>query len=109
LDTMLLSNTTADVAGVIMGLVLMAFLAAIYFIPLIIAGCREHPNVVPIGIVNLFFGWTLLGWVAMLAWSLSSDQNWVRKPKAKKRAAADYDHETVREYQEWKRKNPSDE
>jgi hypothetical protein len=27
----------------------------------------------PIFILNLFFGWSLLGWVICLAWSFSSD------------------------------------
>jgi hypothetical protein len=30
---------------------------------------RRHPNTVAIGILNLFLGWTFLGWVAALVWA----------------------------------------
>jgi len=35
-----------------------------------IARRRNHPQKNPILIVNIFLGWTLIGWVAALAWSL---------------------------------------
>lgn len=50
---------------------LLAVLAA-YFLPSIIAGLRKHPNGAAIGIVNTFLGWTLIGWVVALAWSVTS-------------------------------------
>jgi Superinfection immunity protein len=42
---------------------------AIYFLPTIIAMARSHPATVPLFLLNLFLGWTLLGWVAALVWS----------------------------------------
>jgi|SaaInl85LU_5_DNA_1037374.scaffolds.fasta_scaffold28880_3 hypothetical protein len=42
-----------------------------YFIPAIVADRRGHRQTVPLFIVNLFFGWTLLGWVGCLAWSFA--------------------------------------
>jgi hypothetical protein len=45
--------------------------ALAYFIPTFIALARGHPNCVPILIVNLSLGWTLLGWVGALVWSLT--------------------------------------
>lgn len=54
------------------GLILLAFAALIYFLPAIIAANREHHQTGPIVILNLFLGWTLLGWVVALAWSVSS-------------------------------------
>jgi len=56
---------------------MMAFLlvgTAFYFIPLIIAIVRKKSNVVAIGALNLLLGWTLVGWVVSLVWSLSKDQ-----------------------------------
>lgn len=44
-----------------------------YLLPSVIAYVRDHRNSIPIFIVNLFFGWTLLGWVICLAWAFSSD------------------------------------
>jgi hypothetical protein len=48
----------------------------LYFLPTIVAMGRGHPNAAPIFVVNLVFGWTLLGFVAALAWSLTAiDRN----------------------------------
>jgi hypothetical protein len=44
-----------------------------YFAPTFIAYSRDHQNTMPIAVINTVFGWTLLGWVCCLAWSLSSD------------------------------------
>ena len=40
-------------------------LTAIYFLPTLVAAHRGHP-VTGILLVNLFFGWTGIGWLAML-------------------------------------------
>lgn len=42
-----------------------------YLLPAINAQWREHPQIGAIVVINLFFGWTLLGWVIALAWSCS--------------------------------------
>ena len=44
----------------------------IYFLPAIIA--RKHSNSVSILLVNLFFGWTFIGWVIALVWACSSSR-----------------------------------
>lgn len=41
----------------------------LYFLPTLEARARKHPSVVSIGLVNLFLGWTLLGWVVAIAWA----------------------------------------
>jgi hypothetical protein len=43
-----------------------------YIVPSVIAVCRMNPNLGPIIILNLALGWTLLGWLGALMWSLSS-------------------------------------
>lgn len=52
----------------------IAFLFAVgfYFIPSIIGFSRKHTNSVGIFIVNLFFGWSLIGWIVCFIWALSS-------------------------------------
>lgn len=54
-------------------LVLLGALAlasiGVYFAPMIVAACRQHPNADSIAIVNLFLGWTFIGWVICLAWA----------------------------------------
>ena len=53
----------------LLGLFGLAFIVALYFLPLIIAIRRGAMSRVGIGLVNLFFGWTVLGWVAALIWA----------------------------------------
>ena len=43
-----------------------------YFIPSIIAISRKHQGVAGIIVLNLLLGWTLIGWVGALIWSLSA-------------------------------------
>jgi Superinfection immunity protein len=52
--------------------VVLAF--CLHFLPTIIAFRRNHHNRVAIFLVNLFLGWTVLGWVAALVWSATSTQ-----------------------------------
>ena len=47
------------------------FLAVFYFIPSLIAGFRNHRSAGSIFVINLFLGWTFLGWVIALAMSVS--------------------------------------
>ncbi|HTZ86387.1 MAG TPA: superinfection immunity protein [Solirubrobacteraceae bacterium] len=51
-----------------------AFLAILfvpYWLPTIIAFYRKHPSKGGIFALNFFLGWTFLGWVLSLVWSLS--------------------------------------
>lgn len=52
----------------------LAFLifAMAYFLPYLIAQHRHNPNRWAILVLNLFLGWTLVGWVVSLAWSLTN-------------------------------------
>lgn len=53
-------------------IILLIFLGVLYFIPSFVAGNRHHRNQGSIFILNLFLGWTLVGWVAALVWSASA-------------------------------------
>ena len=44
----------------------------IYFIPSMVAVMRGHPNTAPILTVNIFLGWTLIGFVVALAWAFTA-------------------------------------
>ena len=59
-------------------LILLALAVLLYCLPMIVAGKRHHHNAMPIFIVNLLLGWTLLGWVFALAWAASA----IKKPQA---------------------------
>ena len=52
-------------------LVGLAFSLALLFLPTLVARSRRHPNTLPIFLVNLFVGWTFIGWVISLIWACS--------------------------------------
>jgi len=54
-------------------LLLTAIVIAVYFLPTIFAIRRRHRNGTAILALNLLLGWTILGWVAALVWSLTND------------------------------------
>lgn len=62
---------------VALGVVVIALIAvtsmAVYFVPTLIAFGRKKRNTAAIFALNFFLGWTLLGWVLALVWSLSLD------------------------------------
>ncbi|MGS2761175.1 superinfection immunity protein [Sinomicrobium sp. M5D2P9] len=59
--------------GVLIFIVLIILGCVFYFLPTIIAILSGKNNAVAIGALNFFLGWTLLGWVVSLVWSLSSE------------------------------------
>lgn len=46
-------------------------LIPLYLIPTIIALMLKHQSTLAIGVVNVLLGWTGLGWIAALVWSLT--------------------------------------
>lgn len=55
-----------------MGFLGVAFLLGLYFLPSIGARLRGHPNAQAIIVLNLFLGWTFVGWVVALIWAVSN-------------------------------------
>lgn len=53
----------------------LLFLIVIYFLPWIVAYQRDHHQCNSIGLLNLFLGWTFIGWVISLVWSVSAVRN----------------------------------
>ena len=52
-------------------LLMIALIFAVYFLPSLIAFAREHKNKLAIFLLNLLLGWTVLGWVSSLVWSVT--------------------------------------
>jgi hypothetical protein len=48
-------------------------LAALYFIPAFVAGCRGHRNTGAIVALNLLLGWTIIGWIGALVWACTDN------------------------------------
>ena len=61
--------TPARETSAVNGLAFLISLPTIYFIPALVAWGRRHHATVSIFLLNLFLGWTFLGWVAALVWS----------------------------------------
>ena len=45
-----------------------------YFLPAIVAFSRSKRDAVSILVLNLFLGWTAIGWVIALVWGLRADR-----------------------------------
>jgi hypothetical protein len=53
--------------------VFLIVMIGLYFLPTILVIQKtRHTNKGGVFVTNLFFGWTLIGWVFALAWSLSN-------------------------------------
>lgn len=70
----LLGNAHLDpaVPGILLLLLGLTALTAMYFLPAAIAVLRNVPDVGSVVVVNLFFGWTFVGWVVALALAVRS-------------------------------------
>jgi len=66
-------NTYDPVTFVPVALLVIAALIAGYFIPTVVAVVRRHRNIAPIALINVFFGWSVLGWFVALIWSFTAD------------------------------------
>lgn len=54
--------------------ILFFVLFIIYILPYIVAALREHKQVGAIFILNLFLGWTFIGWIAALIWACTNSE-----------------------------------
>jgi len=54
----------------ILELLLVVIIFVFYFLPTLIAFLRQHKNKLAIFLLNLLLGWTILGWVVSLVWSV---------------------------------------
>ncbi|MBI2665025.1 superinfection immunity protein [Candidatus Woesearchaeota archaeon] len=53
----------------------LATLGALYFLPTIIAGMKKKKNIVDILLFNTFLGWTIIGWLAAMAWAVYGESS----------------------------------
>ncbi|WP_353433344.1 superinfection immunity protein [Polynucleobacter sp. MWH-UH23A] len=53
--------------------ILIALLSLFYFLPFAIAFNRKRANTGAIFALNLFLGWSLIGWVVALVWALKEE------------------------------------
>ena len=60
----------------------MFVLLFVYFLPSLIAGRRKVPNAGSVFVLNLFLGWTLIGWVIALSMAVRTVPAGSRPPGA---------------------------
>ena len=53
-------------------IILLAVSFVLYFIPTVVAIERGHHNKLAIFLLNLFAGWSIIGWIAALVWAATS-------------------------------------
>jgi hypothetical protein len=54
--------------------ILITALSLFYFLPFAIAFNKKRANTGAIFALNLFLGWSLIGWVVALVWALKEEQ-----------------------------------
>ena len=59
-----------SITGFMEGLIVSVFILVGYFLPTILAGAIGNINTAAIFVLNLFLGWTGLGWIIALIWAL---------------------------------------
>lgn len=56
--------------GFVMPMLMLLGIGLLYFLPTFIAVGRTHRNMLAISVTNLLLGWTAIGWLVALIWSL---------------------------------------
>jgi hypothetical protein len=59
-------------SGTLAGTMLVFAIVGAYFFPTIVAAARKVPNQGSVFVINLFLGWTLIGWIVALAMAARS-------------------------------------
>jgi len=71
--TLILPLKGSEIAGGLGITLVISLLFVVYFLPTLIALLRKKSNTLAIAALNLLLGWSVIGWVVSLVWSLSSD------------------------------------
>ena len=58
----------------ITSIIIITITALFYFLPSFVAASRKNERAGQIFILNLFLGWTLIGWVIALVWAVGKNQ-----------------------------------
>lgn len=64
------SAATSGVSGLLMVIIPVILFLSVYFIPTFIAIKSKHINKTGIILLNIFLGWSFVGWVIALIWSV---------------------------------------
>jgi hypothetical protein len=73
---MTMENLVDGIGNLIGFCLALGFMFGIYLAPLIVAVVRDHHRLPWIGLLNFAAGWTVVGWIGALVWSVTA----VRQP-----------------------------
>jgi hypothetical protein len=65
----LLTDSTAQQPDLLLAVLPFALILVaqfIYCLPTVVAGCRQDPKFLTVFLLNMFFGWTIIGWFLLL-------------------------------------------
>lgn len=65
-------------------MITLSIMTLLYFLPTIAAGRRGHEILWPL-LLNVFIGWTVVGWIALFLWALLWDPPHYYVPAAYRR------------------------
>lgn len=71
---MLENFTKAFFIALIIFIPIAILLILLYFLPSIIAIKKKDKNTIIIILINLFFGWTFIGWIGVLIWIINENK-----------------------------------
>ena len=57
------------------------FVFILYLAPFMVAAARNHESLIAILILNVLFGWTVIGWIAILFWAAFSSVGTAARPR----------------------------
>lgn len=63
-----------EASGAAAAFEVLAFAFGLYFAPAILAFALKRRQLIAIAVLNLFLGWTLIGWVVALVWACIHEQ-----------------------------------
>jgi len=70
---MQVASGTGDALQALAWILVLAVGGVVYFIPTIVANKRQHNNATAISVLNIFLGWSVLGWIISLVWACTAD------------------------------------
>ena len=66
------ASTGSSAGSPVLTVILIIFAIAAYWAPSLVAGIRHVPNLGSVTVINLFLGWTVIGWIVALAMACRS-------------------------------------
>lgn len=63
-----------EISRFLLGGIVFSALLIVYFLPTLVAYTRKHTNAVAILILNIFTGWTFVGYIVALVWAFTTQR-----------------------------------